>query len=78
MVESEEKQYIDLVQSILNNGTLEEGRNGKTYVKIGETMRFSLENGKIPLLTTKKVAWKTCLKELLWFISGKTDNKILT
>lgn len=77
MAESDEKQYIDLVQSILNNGTLEEGRNGKTYVKIGETMRFSLENGKIPLLTTKKVAWKTCLKELLWFISGKTDNKIL-
>ena len=33
MAESDEKQYIDLVQSILNNGTLEEGRNGKTYVK---------------------------------------------
>ena len=40
-------------------------------------MRFSLKNGKIPILTTKKVAWKTCLKELLWFIRGETDNKIL-
>jgi thymidylate synthase len=40
-------------------------------------MRFSLKDGKIPILTTKKVAWKTCLKELLWFIRGETDNKIL-
>jgi thymidylate synthase len=40
-------------------------------------MRFSLENNKIPILTTKKTAWKTCLKELLWFVSGNTDNKIL-
>jgi thymidylate synthase len=40
-------------------------------------MRFSLKDGKIPILTTKKTAWKTCLKELLWFIRGDTDNKIL-
>ena len=40
-------------------------------------MRFSLANNSIPLLTTKKLAWRTCLKELLWFISGKTDNSIL-
>ena len=40
-------------------------------------MRFSLVNGKIPILTTKKTAWKTCLKELLWFIRGETDNKLL-
>jgi thymidylate synthase len=40
-------------------------------------MRFSLQNGKIPILTTKKVAWKTCLKELLWFIKGNTNNDIL-
>ena len=37
-------------------------------------MRFSLRDGKIPILTTKKTAWKTCLKELLWFIRGSTDN----
>jgi thymidylate synthase len=41
-------------------------------------MRFSLKDGKIPILTTKKTAWKTCLKELLWFIRGKTNNKLLT
>ena len=40
-------------------------------------MHFSLENGTLPLLTTKKVAWKTCLKELLWFINGDTDNRNL-
>jgi thymidylate synthase len=40
-------------------------------------MRFSLQNGKIPILTTKKLAWKTCLKELLWFIKGSTNNDIL-
>ena len=36
-----------------------------------------LKDGTIPILTTKKTAWKTCLKELLWFIRGQTDNKIL-
>jgi thymidylate synthase len=40
-------------------------------------MRFSLKDGLIPILTTKKTAWKTCLKELLWFIRGDTDNKNL-
>jgi len=40
-------------------------------------MHFSLENGTIPLLTTKRVAWKTCLKELLWFVRGDTSNENL-
>lgn len=74
---NEEYQYSNLVETILENGYLEEGRNGKTKSIFGNMMRFSLKNGKIPILTTKKVAWKTCLKELLWFIRGETDNKIL-
>jgi len=73
----EEIQYLNLIQNILDNGFLEQGRNGKTKSIFGGSMRFSLKNGKIPILTTKKVAWKTCLKELLWFIDGETDNKIL-
>ncbi len=73
----EEMQYLNLVQKILDRGTLEQGRNGNTLSIFGEYMRFSLENGKIPILTTKKTAWKTCLKELLWFVRGETDNKIL-
>jgi thymidylate synthase len=40
-------------------------------------MRFSLKNDTIPIFTTKKTAWKTCLKELLWFIRGETNNKLL-
>jgi thymidylate synthase len=73
----EEMQYLNLVQKILDRGTLEQGRNGNTLSIFGESMRFSLENRKIPILTTKKTAWKTCLKELIWFIRGDTDNKFL-
>jgi thymidylate synthase len=50
------------------------GRNGGTKAVYGAAMHFSLENGRLPLLTTKRVAWKTCLKELLWFIKGSTNN----
>jgi thymidylate synthase len=75
--QNEEEQYLDLVRSILANGHVEQGRNGITKSIFGSSMRFSLKNGKVPILTTKKVAWKTCLKELLWFIRGETDNKIL-
>jgi thymidylate synthase len=73
----EEYQYLNLIQNIIDNGTWEEGRNGKTKSIFGNMMRFSLKDGKIPILTTKKTAWKTCLKELLWFIRGKTNNNLL-
>jgi thymidylate synthase len=73
----EEYQYINIIENILENGNWEEGRNGKTKSIFGNSMRFSLKDGKIPILTTKKTAWKTCLKELLWFIRGETNNKLL-
>ena len=73
----EELQYLELIKNIINNGYSENGRNGNTISLFGASMRFSLKDGKIPILTTKKVAWKTCLKELLWFIKGNTDNKLL-
>jgi thymidylate synthase len=73
----DEYQYLNLLNDIMNEGTLEEGRNGFTKCVFGSAMHFSLENGKIPILTTKKTAWKTCLKELLWFIRGDTSNKRL-
>ena len=73
----QEEQYLDLIRNILDNGTWEEGRNGRTKSIFGNMMRFSLSCNKIPILTTKKTAWKTCLKELLWFIRGNTDNRIL-
>jgi thymidylate synthase len=73
----EEYQYLHLIENIIENGIWQEGRNGKTKSLFGASMRFSLNNGQIPILTTKKTAWKTCLKELLWFIRGETDNKLL-
>jgi thymidylate synthase len=73
----EEYQYLNLLENIIENGSWEDGRNGKTKSVFGHMMRFSLKDGKIPILTTKKTAWKTCLKELLWFIRGKTNNNIL-
>jgi len=73
----QEYQYLNLINQVLNNGFWEEGRNGKTKSIFGNMMRYSLEDNTIPILTTKKTAWKTCLKELLWFISGETNNTIL-
>ena len=73
----EEQQYLDLIRDILDHGELELGRNGNTLSSFGNMMRFSLKDGKIPLLTTKQVAWKTCFKELMWFIRGETDNRTL-
>ena len=73
----EENQYLNLLDDILNHGEDFIGRNGKTKAIYGSAMHFSLENNKIPLMTTKKVAWKTCLRELLWFIKGETNNKLL-
>jgi thymidylate synthase len=74
---SEEYQYLNIIQKIIDTGSWEMGRNGRVKSIFGEMMRFSLADGKIPILTTKKTAWKTCLKELLWFVRGDTDNALL-
>jgi thymidylate synthase len=73
----DEQQYLDLVKDVIENGTQENGRNGSTLVKFGNMMRFDLKNGKVPVLTTKKVAIKTCIQELFWFIRGSTSNSEL-
>lgn len=73
----DEHQYLNLIDDILNYGTLEESRNGNAYTVFGSSMHFSLENNVVPFMTTKKLAWKTCLRELLWFIKGDTNNKHL-
>lgn len=70
----EEYQYLELIERILKTGSLETGRNGNTKSVFGNMMRFTLRDGIIPLLTTKQVAWKTCFKELMWFVSGNTSN----
>jgi thymidylate synthase len=75
--EHEEYQYLNLIHDILENGVTEQGRNGVTKSIFGASMIFSLTDGKIPILTTKRTAWKTCFKELLWFIRGDTSNEKL-
>ena len=70
----EENQYTDLIKRILEKGSEEQSRNGTVLSVFGNSMRFSLQNGTVPLLTTKKVAWKTCFKELMWFVKGSTSN----
>jgi thymidylate synthase len=73
----EEDQYLELINKILEKGDIIESRNGIVKSIFGNKMEFDLSNNTLPLLTTKKLAYKTCIKELLWFISGKTSNKLL-
>tara|TARA_B100000035_G_scaffold28679_2_gene22092 strand:+ start:6319 stop:7191 length:873 start_codon:yes stop_codon:yes gene_type:complete len=73
----DEYQYLQLITNVIINGEDIQGRNGGTRMIFGTQMRFNLQENIIPFLTTKKLAWKTCLKELLWFISGSTSNTIL-
>ena len=72
----EENQYLKLLNEILYGNNVKESRNAKVLSKFGTRMEFDLRNG-FPILTTKRVPWKTVLRELLWFISGSTDNRIL-
>ncbi|PSS19101.1 Thymidylate synthase [Actinidia chinensis var. chinensis] len=72
-----EFMYLRLVQDIISNGTLKDDRTGTgTLSKFGCQMRFNLRKS-FPLLTTKKVFWRGVVEELLWFISGSTNAKVL-
>ena len=73
----EEYQYLNLINKILNKGDTIESRNGTVKSIFGNKMEFDLSNNTLPLLTTKRVAYKTCIKELLWFIRGQTNNTLL-
>ena len=77
MLKHPERNYLDLVKHTLWNGEREVRRNGVVYTHIGGALRFDLSGKTVPVMTTKKLAVTSCLKELLWFISGETDNKIL-
>lgn len=72
-----EAQYIHLVKDILQNGVYRKTRNGNMKSIFGTMMKYDLRHNTIPLLTSKKVAWKTCLKELMWFINGGIFNEEL-
>lgn len=73
-----EDQYLDLMRRIWNEGDARIDRTGVgTRALFGETLRFSLAGNAIPLLTTKRVFWKTAVRELLWFLTGDTNIRPL-
>lgn len=77
-MESEvDKKYFELVNDILENGTKKEDRTGTgTYSVFGRNIRINNVN-EFPALTTKKMAWKQVVTELLWFLRGDTNIKWL-
>ena len=71
------KQYLDALEYVLENGADRKDRTGiGTRAVFGMQLRFNMENG-FPAMTTKKLAWKSVVSELLWFIEGSSDERRL-
>lgn len=73
-----EQQYLDLLHKVWTEGDERVDRTGVgTRSIFGATVRYSLENESVPLLSTKRVSWKTAARELLWFLSGSSSIRPL-
>ena len=69
-----EYQYLNLLEQVLNHGDERTDRTGVgTRSLFGAMLRFNLSDGTVPILTTKRVYWKTATKEMLWFLTGGTN-----
>ena len=69
-----EHQYLDLLEQVLVSGDERVDRTGVgTRSLFGAMIRFDLSDGTVPILTTKRVYWKTAVKEMLWFLTGETN-----
>ena len=71
-----DEQYLDLLQDILENGIKKETRNGGTISVFGRQIRHKMSEG-FPLLTTKRMAFKSIITELIWFVMGGTCIRFL-
>jgi len=73
-----EYQYLDLLEQVLERGDERIDRTGVgTRSLFGAMIRFDLTDGTVPILTTKRVFWKTAVKEMLWFLTGNTSIRDL-
>lgn len=78
MIAYHDKEYLKMVQYILDNGYWKDNRTGvQTLGVFGYQMRFDLSNGSIPLLTTKKMHVRSIIHELLWYLMGTGNIKYL-
>jgi len=75
-INKNEQQYLQLLRKIFDEKNIKATRNSEVFSSFGEKMVFDLREG-FPLLTSKKMGYKTILRELLWFLSGSTNNKEL-
>jgi thymidylate synthase len=77
-VNQSEDQYLQLLGRVLDKGDERLDRTGVgTRSLFGELLRFDLSTGQVPILTSKRVYWKTAVKEMLWFLSGGTNIREL-
>lgn len=74
----EETCYLDLMRHVLMDGDYRKDRTGVgTLSSFGAMLRFDLSTGRVPIMTTKQVYWKTAVKEMLWFLTGETNIRPL-
>ena len=77
MINNEEKQYLDLIKKVLDQGDKQDTRNATTFSLFGEQLKFNCRDYTLPLLTTKRVFYRGVVEELLWFLNGSTDANVL-
>lgn len=76
----EELQYLNLIRTVLDTGEVRPDRTGTGTLSLfaPPSLRFSLADSTLPLLTTKRTFLRGIVEELLWFINGSTDSKLLS
>ena len=76
----DELQYLNLIRTVLDTGELRPDRTGTGTISLfaPPSLRFSLANSTLPLLTTKRTFLRGIIEELLWFVRGQTDSTILS